>query len=168
MLHTCTQHAAKTSIYTATPHASFHHSFQTSGQHKRAAAAAAVVQTAAVPEPTPGLASQTAAVKLDPELKAKHKRPDGWTAPGPQPWAAAAVAAASAGSAMDPDLCPGPNETLSYLTGDWRLLQLRDGHRCASLCCVCLLRPGQLCLPAYTCIRRLDCASMHLPSADAA
>lgn len=139
MLHARTQHAANTANHTVTPYASFHHSWQTSDRHRRAAAAAAVVQTAAIAEPTRQTA---AAVKLDPELKAKHKRPDGWTAPGPQPWAsaatagpapAAAAAPSAASSAIDPDLCPGPNETLSYLTGDWRLFQLRDGHRCASL-----------------------------------
>jgi hypothetical protein len=25
---------------------------------------------------------------------------------------------------------PGSEETLSYLTGDWRIFQLRNGHRC--------------------------------------
>eukprot|EP00775_Hariotina_reticulata_P009158 gene9158-biopygen11055 len=29
----------------------------------------------------------------------------------------------------DPSLKPRTNETLSYLTGDWRIFQLRDGHR---------------------------------------
>jgi len=35
-----------------------------------------------------------------------------------------------AAAAIDPDLRPAPHETLSFLTGDWRIFQLRDGHRC--------------------------------------
>jgi hypothetical protein len=38
-------------------------------------------------------------------------------------------AAAEGEFALDPSLCPGENETLSYLTGDWRIFQLRNGHR---------------------------------------
>ncbi|MCC6620375.1 MAG: methyltransferase [Deltaproteobacteria bacterium] len=43
------------------------------------------------------------------------RRPPGWKAPGPPPTGA------------EPTL--GPDETVSYLTGDWRILQRRDGHR---------------------------------------
>jgi tRNA1Val (adenine37-N6)-methyltransferase len=46
-------------------------------------------------------------------------RPAGWRAPGPAP----------AGPGDRPDLAPGPNEDLSYLTGDWRIFQRTDGHR---------------------------------------
>jgi hypothetical protein len=73
-------------------------------------------------------------VWLDPQVKAAHKRPPGWTAPGPQPQADASVAP------------PAPHETLSFLTGDWRIFQLRAGHRWAVVrgdtrCCCCLSRP---------------------------
>lgn len=102
-----------------------------------AAAAAASGTTTAPTVSSPSGLSQppaaTKAVKLDPELKAKHKRPEGWLAPGPLPAAAiaAAVDPAAAGGelAVEPSLSPGDNETLSYLTGDWRIFQLRNGHR---------------------------------------
>lgn len=64
-------------------------------------------------------------VKLDPETKAKHNRPPGWQAPGPQP----------VGAGSDPSLEPQENETLSYLTGDWRIFQLKNGHRQACVYC---------------------------------
>lgn len=87
-------------------------------------------QAAAASEP----ATAVAAVQLDPEVKARHKRPAGWVPPGPPPAAAAAAetqgAAAAAAAAIDPDLRPASHETLSFLTGDWRIFQLRDGHRC--------------------------------------
>jgi hypothetical protein len=54
-------------------------------------------------------------------VKARHRRPEGWMAPGPRP----------AGAQGNPDLAAGPDETLSYLTGDWRIFQLRNGHRSA-------------------------------------
>ena len=44
------------------------------------------------------------------------RRPAGWRAPGPAPLARA-------------DVVPGPSEDLCYLSGDWRILQRRDGHR---------------------------------------
>lgn len=47
------------------------------------------------------------------------RRPAGWIAPGPPP----------AGDQGRPELVPGPDEQLSYLAGDWRLFQRRDGHR---------------------------------------
>lgn len=47
------------------------------------------------------------------------RRPAGWIAPGPAP----------AGPRDNPDLLPGPDEELSYLSGDWRLFQPRRGHR---------------------------------------
>ncbi len=43
------------------------------------------------------------------------RRPDGWVAPGPAP-AAHPISVA-------------PDEELSFLLGDWRILQRRDGHR---------------------------------------
>ena len=43
-------------------------------------------------------------------------RPPGWVAPGPQP-------------AAPPGVEPGPHEDLSFLSGDWRIFQRRDGHR---------------------------------------
>ena len=51
--------------------------------------------------------------------RAKARRPAGWHAPGPAP----------AGPRDRPDLAPGPDEVLSFLAGDWRIFQLRDGHR---------------------------------------
>ncbi len=47
------------------------------------------------------------------------RRPAGWHAPGPAP----------AGPRDNPELVPGPDEDLSYLSGDWRLFQPRRGHR---------------------------------------
>ena len=47
------------------------------------------------------------------------RRPHGWQAPGPRP----------AGTQGSPDLLPGPNEDLCFLTGDWRVFQRVDGHR---------------------------------------
>src|SRR5690348_3440530 len=44
------------------------------------------------------------------------RRPPGWRAPGPVPRAR-------------PDVLPGPLEDLCLLSGDWRILQRRDGHR---------------------------------------
>ena len=41
--------------------------------------------------------------------------PAGWRAPGP------------AGSTRE--VAPGPNEDVSWLLGDWRIIQRRDGHR---------------------------------------
>jgi hypothetical protein len=83
---------------------------------------------AAVPFTSPP--SATPPVKLPPEVKAKHKRPPGWAAPGPSPVGLQDSAAAAAAAAVaDPSLQPGESETLSYLTGDWRIFQLKDGHR---------------------------------------
>jgi hypothetical protein len=96
---------------------------------KPAAVATAATATAKASSPKQRLDRSLPPVKHDPELKAKHKRPKGWVAPGPQP----AAAAAAAGGFLDPDLIPGLEETLSYLTGDWRIFQLRNGHRCVLL-----------------------------------
>jgi tRNA1Val (adenine37-N6)-methyltransferase len=58
--------------------------------------------------------------RLDPGAeRALRRRPAGWRAPGPAP----------AGAQGRPELEPGPDEVLSYLTGDWRIFQRRDGHR---------------------------------------
>lgn len=46
------------------------------------------------------------------------RRPEGWQAPGPQP-----------APPDDPDLRPGPDEDLCYLTGEFRILQKLRGHR---------------------------------------
>ncbi len=46
-------------------------------------------------------------------------RPPGWVPPGPSPRPPAGP----------PDLSPGDDETLSYLTGDFRIFQKKDGHR---------------------------------------
>jgi hypothetical protein len=80
---------------------------------RAAASSAAVIPSAATPP-----------VKLPPEVKARHKRPPGWTAPGPSP-----AGLQDSAAAADPSLQPQDNETLSYLTGDWRIFQLKDGHR---------------------------------------
>lgn len=59
---------------------------------------------------------------VDPDeavAKAASRRPAGWVAPGPQP----------RGSAGRTDLAPGPEEDLSYLSGDFRIFQRKDGHR---------------------------------------
>lgn len=49
-----------------------------------------------------------------------HRRcPEGWIAPGPKP----------TGPHDHIDLQPRAGEDLSYLTGDWRIFQLIDGHR---------------------------------------
>jgi tRNA1Val (adenine37-N6)-methyltransferase len=47
------------------------------------------------------------------------RRPPGWVAPGPAP----------AGARGRPELEPGDDEDLCFLTGDWRLFQKRKGHR---------------------------------------
>ena len=47
------------------------------------------------------------------------RRPPGWCAPGPPP----------AVQLDRPELWPQPGEELCYLTGDWRILQRRRGHR---------------------------------------
>lgn len=47
------------------------------------------------------------------------KRPAGWVAPGPSP----------RGAGDDADLRPAADETLDYLSGDWRIFQKRSGHR---------------------------------------
>lgn len=49
----------------------------------------------------------------------KPRRPAGWIAPGPQP----------RGSDGRAELEPAGDEDLSYLSGDWRLFQKRQGHR---------------------------------------
>ena len=55
----------------------------------------------------------------DPDDRARRKRPAGWRAPGPAP----------RGPDGRPGLAPGPSEVLSFLSGDWRIFQRRDGHR---------------------------------------
>ncbi|MFT3707047.1 MAG: methyltransferase [Archangium sp.] len=47
------------------------------------------------------------------------RRPEGWKAPGPLP----------RGADGRPELEPAADEDLSYLTGEWRLFQKRQGHR---------------------------------------
>jgi len=47
------------------------------------------------------------------------RRPDGWIAPGPPP----------RGPDGRAELEPAADEDLSYLSGDWRLFQIREGHR---------------------------------------
>lgn len=47
------------------------------------------------------------------------RRPAGWVAPGPSP----------RGADGRPELAPAEDEDLSYLTGDWRVFQKRQGHR---------------------------------------
>lgn len=49
----------------------------------------------------------------------KPRRPPGWVAPGPRP----------RGAAGEPDLVPSEEEDLSYLAGDFRIFQLKRGHR---------------------------------------
>jgi tRNA1(Val) A37 N6-methylase TrmN6 len=46
-------------------------------------------------------------------------RPEGWVPPGPKP----------RGALGDPSLEPRDDETLSYLTGDFRIFQKKVGHR---------------------------------------
>jgi hypothetical protein len=64
-------------------------------------------------------AAASGAKLLTPEQKSKHTRPAGWVAPGPPP----------AGPQGQPDLEPAADSDLSFLTGDWRIFQLKDGHR---------------------------------------
>ena len=47
------------------------------------------------------------------------RRPPGWQAPGPAP----------AGARGRPELAPAADEDLSYLSGDWRIFQKKQGHR---------------------------------------
>lgn len=62
----------------------------------------------------------SAEVFPDVELaRALKKRPAGWAPPGPKP----------RGYAERADLRPGPDEDLSFLTGDFRIFQRKDGHR---------------------------------------
>lgn len=49
----------------------------------------------------------------------KDRARHGWEVPGPLP----------AGEGDNPDLLPGPGESLDALCGHWRLFQLRQGHR---------------------------------------
>jgi tRNA1(Val) A37 N6-methylase TrmN6 len=51
--------------------------------------------------------------------KARARRPPGWSPPGPKP----------RGPGGRADLAPGPAEDLSFLTGDFRIFQLKSGHR---------------------------------------
>lgn len=51
--------------------------------------------------------------------KARTRRPSDWRAPGPRP----------AGDLGRAELFPAPDEDHAYLTGDWRIFQLRVGHR---------------------------------------
>lgn len=55
----------------------------------------------------------------DPDDRARRKRPEGWRAPGPAP----------RGPGGRSDLTPSTGEVLSYLAGDWRIFQRRDGHK---------------------------------------
>jgi len=54
-----------------------------------------------------------------PEERARALRPDGWAAPGPSPCP----------DETDPSLAPAADEDLSYLLGDFRIFQKKDGHR---------------------------------------
>ncbi len=54
-----------------------------------------------------------------PEERARGLRPAGWSAPGPQP----------APDLADADMYAGSDEDLSYLLGDFRIFQKKDGHR---------------------------------------
>jgi len=54
-----------------------------------------------------------------PAVRARRVRPEGWTPPGPQPRGADGRA----------DLVPGPEEDLSFLSGDFRIFQHKRGHR---------------------------------------
>ncbi|MBI3073328.1 MAG: methyltransferase domain-containing protein [Deltaproteobacteria bacterium] len=47
------------------------------------------------------------------------RRPTGWIAPGPRP----------VGACGHVDLAPRAGEDLCFLSGDWRIFQLVDGHR---------------------------------------
>ena len=55
----------------------------------------------------------------DPDDRAARKRPAGFVVKGPRP----------RGDLGRADLRPGPAETLSFLSGDFRIFQRRDGHR---------------------------------------
>lgn len=79
-----------------------------------AACAAAAAVDAAAPSPPSRRAKRAAE---SPEARARRARPEGWSAPGPAP----------VGDADASQLQPG--ETLSFLSGDWRIFQLADGHR---------------------------------------
>jgi tRNA1(Val) A37 N6-methylase TrmN6 len=47
------------------------------------------------------------------------RRPEGWSAPGPQP----------AGFQDRPELLPADDEDICFLVGDWRIIQKQHGHR---------------------------------------
>lgn len=51
--------------------------------------------------------------------KPARRRPNGWVAPGPSPRGARGLER----------LAPKPEEDLSYLTGDFRIFQMKRGHR---------------------------------------
>ncbi len=51
--------------------------------------------------------------------KRARRRPTGWVAPGPSPRGDGGLAR----------LAPGPEEDLSYLSGDFRIFQMKRGHR---------------------------------------
>lgn len=53
------------------------------------------------------------------DRRARVRRPPGYVSPGPAP----------RGDAGDPTLVPADDEDLSYLAGDFRIFQLKDGHR---------------------------------------
>jgi tRNA1(Val) A37 N6-methylase TrmN6 len=55
----------------------------------------------------------------DPDDRAARKRPPGWVAKGPPP----------RGACGRPELAPKEGEVLSFLSGDWRIFQRKDGHR---------------------------------------
>ncbi len=56
---------------------------------------------------------------IDLAAERSHVRRAGWVAPGPQPL----------GPRGRDELAPAADEDLSFLTGDFRIFQLRDGHR---------------------------------------
>lgn len=72
-----------------------------------------------VPATTPSRRASRAAET--PEQRAARARPIDWRPPGPAPAADADAELRSRALAA--------GETLSYLSGDWRILQLADGHR---------------------------------------
>jgi tRNA1Val (adenine37-N6)-methyltransferase len=51
--------------------------------------------------------------------RAVARRPAGWSPRGPKP----------RGAMGDPNLAPGADEDLSFLTGDFRIFQKKEGHR---------------------------------------
>jgi hypothetical protein len=104
----------------AHPNICYIHTHRTAAAATEAAGAAVAAATTGSPPPTAAPAKPPAATLLDPEVKARHRRPQGWVAPGPRP----------AGDQGNPALAAGPEETLSFLTGQLLHLHPHGTNSC--------------------------------------